>query len=409
MKLAGILIQGIIIFSLFSCRKENIVLHGEINGIVTNDITGDPIPGAVIKLDQTPYSATSGSDGKYILKNLLPGDYTISITSPGFKNSEKNVTVSSAVTKELDFKLTGAPEIDVHVKYLDFGLDSTQLSFTIGNSGHNNLIYYVHPSQDWIHVNKETDTVINNSIKIIVTIDKSRIAQKTYKDETLTISNLSQEGSKDKVIPVYLNGVMDQDTNYYNVTWIRNQIWMAENLKVGTLLPSSAAQSDNKIIEYYNYNDDRNNYSIYGGLYQWDEMMQYKPSDNGHIGTTRGVCPVGWHIPTNNEWITLRDALGGVAVAGGKLKSKDSPPWQPPNTGASNSSNFSALPGGLYGTFFTGELIFSLIGTNGVWWSSTLSVNDGAYAYTLWSDSTYMDQELPDMHSACSVRCVKDP
>jgi uncharacterized protein (TIGR02145 family) len=409
MKFAGILILGVIAFSQFSCRKDNIVLHGEIKGIVTNDTTGDPIDSAIIKLEQTSDSAISGSDGKYLLKNIVPGNYNIEVTKTNYTIiTKKNVEVISAETKEIPFVLTGSPVLTENVTYLDFGLDSTRLSFYITNSGFGRMIYDITPSQNWINLKKHPVTSKIDSI--IVNIDKSGFIHKTSKGEFIIIHDLiSEDNIKDVKIPVYINGVMDTDGYYYNVAWIGNQTWMAENLRVGTLLPSSAPQSDNKIIEYYSYNDDRNYYSIYGGLYQWEEMMQYKPTDNGRVGTTQGVCPVGWHIPTNTEWITLQDALGGVAVAGGKLKSTDSPPWQPPNSGASDSSNFSGLPGGLYGTFFTGELIFNLIETNGVWWSSTLSQNDGAWAYTIWSDSTYITYEVPWKKSACSVRCVKDP
>jgi uncharacterized protein (TIGR02145 family) len=70
--------------------------------------------------------------------------------------------------------------------------------------------------------------------------------------------------------------------------------------------------------------------------------MQYEPPDNRTIGETRGVCPAGWHIPTENEWRTMIDYLGGEAVAGGKLKKLGS--WKAPNSGATNETGFNAFP-----------------------------------------------------------------
>lgn len=118
----------------------------------------------------------------------------------------------------------------------------------------------------------------------------------------------------------------------------------------------------------------------------------------------RGLAPVGWHIPTRSELTTLTDFLGGALVAGGKLKEAGTTHWETPNTDATNSSGFTALPGGyrlLGGTY-------NLIGTNGYLWTST-ELN----ATIAWGGAlTYDDAEaaINNNHKSngFSVRCIKD-
>jgi uncharacterized protein (TIGR02145 family) len=96
--------------------------------------------------------------------------------------------------------------------------------------------------------------------------------------------------------------------------------------------------------------------SGYGKLYNW-----YAVND------IRGLAPAGWHVPTDAEWTTLTTFLGGVSVAGGKMKTTGTKSWKTPNTAATNSSGFSGLPGGYCsnaGTFFNVDYF-------GYWWSST--------------------------------------
>jgi hypothetical protein len=86
---------------------------------------------------------------------------------------------------------------------------------------------------------------------------------------------------------------------------IGNQVWMTENLDVGTMITGVTDMTDNGILEKYCYDDDPANCAIYGGLYQWDEMMQYV-----NTGGVQGICPVGFHLPTDIEWQTLELHLG---------------------------------------------------------------------------------------------------
>ena len=130
---------------------------------------------------------------------------------------------------------------------------------------------------------------------------------------------------------------------------IGNQTWMAENLNITLDLGG-------RPIDAIAYNNDPGLAAVYGRLYTWDGAMQ--------------ACPPGWHLPSIEEWQELFDFLGGIDVAGGKMKTVDR--WDPPNTGASNSSGFNALPaGGGDGS------VFDSLGWATHFWSST---SDGANA-----------------------------
>ncbi len=196
----------------------------------------------------------------------------------------------------------------------------------------------------------------------------------------------------------------DFDGNNYTTVTIGTQIWMAENLKVGIRIDGIQEQTNNGTIEKYCYNDDEANCAIYGGLYQWNEMMQYVTTPG-----VQGICPTGWHIPTDVEWTTLTDFLGGTSVAGGKMKATgmietSTGLWQSPNTGATNENGFTAVPAGfrsIGGAFF-------YIGGGGFWWSSSEGSTDNAlgrgidYGYGVVGE--YDDGE----NTGFSVRCLRD-
>ncbi len=180
----------------------------------------------------------------------------------------------------------------------------------------------------------------------------------------------------------------------YNTVQIGTQCWFKENLNVGTKILGSQSQTNNGIKEKYCYADMESNCDVYGGLYQWDEAMQYSPTAG-----VSGLCPSGWHIPTDTEWDTLNNYLGGASVAGGKMKEMGLVHWASPNTSATNSSGFTGLPGGYYSSNLT---------FNGYFWSSSENVSNA------WA--RYLSYNYPDLSKdqyiktkAHSVRCIQGP
>jgi uncharacterized protein (TIGR02145 family) len=190
----------------------------------------------------------------------------------------------------------------------------------------------------------------------------------------------------------------------YNTVQIGTQCWFKENLNVGTMIPGSQVMANNNILEKCCYEDDPTNCATYGGLYQWNEMMQYATQ----VGT-QGICPAGWHIPTEAEWTILTAFLGYQWVAGGKMKStgtieSETGLWYFPNTGATNSSGFTGFPGG--NRNYDG--IFYNIGIAGYWWSSselTMSI-----ASTLQLSYGYggVNHNMGDKDYGFIVRCLQD-
>ncbi|MCX6280045.1 MAG: hypothetical protein NT004_18430 [Bacteroidetes bacterium] len=195
-----------------------------------------------------------------------------------------------------------------------------------------------------------------------------------------------------------------RDGKTYNTVQIGTQCWLRENLNIGTKINGSGNQTNNSIIEKYCYSDLESNCNIYGGLYQWNEMMQYV-----NTAGAQGICPSGWHIPTDAQWTTVTTFLGGTSVAGGKMKTTGTIQagtglWNSPNTGATNESGFSSVPAGSRSSNGT----FSDIGVIGSWWSSTFSFPDNAWY-------RFMYYYLSSLHSATGwqgygqpVRCLRD-
>jgi uncharacterized protein (TIGR02145 family) len=191
----------------------------------------------------------------------------------------------------------------------------------------------------------------------------------------------------------------DTDNNNYSTVRIGSQTWMAENLNVGAQINGNQQQTNNGIAEKYAYNDNSANCDIYGGLYQWDEIMQYN-TNNG----AKGLCPNGWHIPTDDEFNTLSDYLGGEDVAGGKLKETTLTHWLAPNTGATNSSGFTALPGGN----LSNTAIFQNLNDSAYFWSSSVFSSSGAWARYLGSDNSELGRNSLAINKGFSVRCIHD-
>ncbi|MBI9039267.1 MAG: hypothetical protein JEY97_14120 [Bacteroidales bacterium] len=190
-----------------------------------------------------------------------------------------------------------------------------------------------------------------------------------------------------------------RDEQTYNTVQIGEQCWMVENLNIGEMINGSSNMTNNSVVEKYCYNNDPANCEIYGGLYQWNEMMQYTTTQG-----VQGICPSGWHLPTDGEWTTLIDFLGGQSVAGGKMKETGTAHWNPPNTAATNESGFTALPGG-----YSGGSYFDKIRSGGYWWSSTEYPSSSSAWY--WGAHYYdgtMNRSNFSKTTGFSVRCIMD-
>ncbi len=194
--------------------------------------------------------------------------------------------------------------------------------------------------------------------------------------------------------------LIDVDGNTYPSIAIGDQLWMAENLRVthyrnGDSIPNVAANQAWEGLStgaYCWYGNKQANYEKYGALYNW-----YTVNDK------RGLCPRGWHVPTDAEWTILTDYLGKKSGAGGQMKATSNL-WKSLNTGANNSSGFAGHPGGFreaMGKFF-------YIGSDGTWWSSSGGSSYGAWDRTLSYRNGDVNVDYNNRQDGSRVRCLRD-
>ena len=240
------------------------------------------------------------------------------------------------------------------------------------------LVYLFSTAQDLIHVS-------NHDVASKIYI--AELKKQTVAPETDLISNSS-------------SNLTDIDGNSYIVVKIGSQYWMAENLQStkftdGTKIPlvSDYKTWGNLITPGYCwYNNDAGSYRTdYGALY------------NGFTVSTGKLCPLGWHIPSTEEWMTLASYCG-EKTAGGKLKESSTRYWMNPNNGATNETGFTALPGGSRGNLGS----FLDEGLRGHWWSSTEYDKTNILNNTMGYSYSNVTGSSDHKKSGLSVRCVKD-
>ncbi|MEN9445816.1 MAG: hypothetical protein RL728_328, partial [Bacteroidota bacterium] len=214
------------------------------------------------------------------------------------------------------------------------------------------------------------------------------------------IPGLSAANPQTKPTSGYGPNITDIEGNSYKTVYIGTQQWMGENLKTskysdGTPIPNVTVNtqwSNNTTGAWAYYNNDVANNVKYGKLYNWYAVS---PTSNGN----KNVCPTGWHVPTEAEWSVLIDYLGGTTVAGSKLKESGTSNWALPNSDATNSSMFTALPGGT--KYPDGS--FKDFSTWGTWWSA----NNSRYIDLNCGDSN-LGRRTNSNNYGFAIRCLKD-
>ncbi|MCX6270916.1 MAG: hypothetical protein NTU44_06800 [Bacteroidetes bacterium] len=204
----------------------------------------------------------------------------------------------------------------------------------------------------------------------------------------------------------------DRNGMTYPTVRIGTQCWMKANLNIGGMINSSQNQANNPNIEKYCYNNDKFNCDQFGGLYSWNEMMGYSTTPG-----VNGICPANWHIPTNQEFCTMFTYLDPTVscstigwtgtTAGGKIKETGTSHWQYPNTGATNSSGFTALGGG-YWSRYTGIGVFYSYYWTEPFWTSTASSSNEAYNYYVYYNNSAVNHKTNQKSDCMAVRCIKD-
>jgi len=212
-------------------------------------------------------------------------------------------------------------------------------------------------------------------------------------------------------IPCPGTPTVEYEGQTYNTIQVFSQCWLKENLNVGVMIPGTMEPSNNGTLEKYCYNDESDSCTKYGGLYQWDEMMQYATQQGA-----RGMCPPGWHLPTDEEWKVLEGAVDsqyGIGVpewdnyeyrgydAGTNLKTASG--W---NYGGNGTDlfGFSGLPGG--SRYYDGY--FDNVGYIGIWWTSTEYYDGDALLRYLYYVFPVVSRYNFFKGLAFCVRCLRD-
>jgi uncharacterized protein (TIGR02145 family) len=216
-----------------------------------------------------------------------------------------------------------------------------------------------------------------------------------------------------------------RDSQIYQYKTIGTQVWMTENLAYLPSVVGPGTGSNSTAYYYvYGYNGTdvatakaTSNYTTYGVLYNWPAAMNGSASSISNPSGVQGICPSGWHLPSDAEWKQLEKSLGmtdaqansinfrGTHNEGNKLKEAGTVHWNSPNTGATNETGFTALPGG----YRAESNIFSILGETGNWWSSTFYNSDNAYyrSMSYVQSGVYRSDEGKNEYGL-SVRCVRN-
>jgi len=205
----------------------------------------------------------------------------------------------------------------------------------------------------------------------------------------------------------------DADGNNYSVVQIGNQIWMAENLRyLPSVVGPNIGSSTTPYYYVYGYNSTSvsaakatSNYTTYGVLYNWPAAMAGSVSSTANPSGVQGVCPLGWHLPSDAEWTQLTDYLGGASMAAGKLREKCATHWYSPNVGATDEIGYTALPAGRRGSGSWGFLDISYLGR---WWSASEYNATDAWGRSVYYVSFTVNSGYGSKDLGHCVRCLKD-
>ncbi|MBN1999215.1 hypothetical protein JW935_16775 [candidate division KSB1 bacterium] len=295
-------------------------------------------------------------------------------------------------------------------------------SFTVTQDKNNYKLYYVDASsssdfEDGTNLEYRWDW--ENDGTWDINYNTTKTASYQYTDDGDKTINLEVKDTKglahltETDITTVRLIVTDIDGNVYKTVKIGDQWWMAENLKVtkyrnGDPIPNVTSNSEWANLTtgaYCNYDNNDSYVSTYGRLYNW-----YAVNDS------RGLAPAGWHVPTDAEWKQLEMYLGMSQSEanetgyrgtdeGGKLKETGTGHWSSPNTGATNESGFSGLPGGY--RFHDGT--FNVVGSSAYFWSAS-SAYSGYYAWyrPLYCNRSDVYRSGNYVQDGFSVRCVRD-
>ena len=416
----------VLLSAFFLLSTGQIIAQKAVKGRLV-DHQGNALTDIYLQLYSNPFFFTTASleDGSFIFEGLtavkdiqLPVGYHVSNNFPnpfypstGIEitlpvNANVRVEVINVFGKTVINKIER--EFLAGVNHIDLVLDGLPKGFYFARITIDEkyavtkkmiLLYGSQPLSGNGGVLKHAPNSSNNISEILLSIEldslvatSSIIGRKTFTNlpnltgDTLDLGNL--------VIERYCPGMptVNYEGRTYNTIKIGDQCWLKENLDVGSTLNKNTLQTNNGLIEKYCYNDDPANCLTYGGLYQWDEMMQYTTTQG-----VQGICPNGWHAPTQTEFELLAGAAGGS----NSLKAVGEGAG---NGAGTNTSGFSGLLGG---GLSESQHYGGLNDQARFWLSEEENFNRAFYQF-FYSTDNDVNIGFNYKITAKSVRCIKD-
>ena len=416
-----------LLFSLFLMIVLPLSLHSEtITGKLV-DQNGKGLSGLSLKLytSQQVDSAVSSDDGSFTFNNLtgvkdlqLPAGYSVSANYPNPFNPKTRIEitlpdngiVNVEVYNQIGQKVR--PDINKYFpagnNYIDLELNGLANGFYIAQitvDGKYKVVrklMLVYGSQHLLSSAGSNSGVSktnpSRSFKLSTPLDSlvvtSHVIGKKIFLNLPSMTGISLDLGN-LIIERFCSGMptVSYSGKTYNTVQIGAQCWLKENLDVGTRINGSIEPTNNGTIEKYCYNDDTANCTKYGGLYSWYEAMQYDVTPEA-----KGICPNGWHIPTNVE---LQALSSTVNYDGNALKSVGEGTG---NGAGTNKSDFSVFLAGLRNSNGT----FSDIGDYPYIWTSSIFDPSFAYYMLMYYNNNSIGFYSYRSSSGCSVRCLMD-
>lgn len=392
----------------------------EINNQVSIDSLNQLISDQHIEMEKGSFDK---EEAKEVVKDLAVGLTAMILTGKNYENHESNFIVkhpNSTISVKCIAKWLTVDDV-IKSLSLSFFNDSLNYSstFSLNNTFYPSMqSFQISPNGRYIMVKRLLFDLKDKKVYSFFELPTSYLQYISFNRNCTKLIVLTETFRTNLILDVisfkkdfttkltkYENKYIEEESKYLDeksndsTIQIGSQIWMAQNLNIGDMIRNKDRQEHNNRIEKYCYNNTEENCKIYGGLYQWKEMMAYNEND------PQGICPEGWHIPSIEEWKTLIEYLGGSKEAGGRLKEKGDKHWtmkeKVKNKFAGISpSGFNALPGG-YRSKATNR--FAAIGLLGYYRNSTKGS-----AYALYAHEKLIKKGPPDATSGFSVRCVKN-
>ncbi|MCF8304077.1 MAG: carboxypeptidase regulatory-like domain-containing protein [Bacteroidales bacterium] len=395
------------------------ILTHYIVGTVREQETENPIEGATLVVlnpdgSESGLTAQSSASGNYQLASVPKGEHTIQITHDNYENEETTIFISDTDYK-LDVEMYCKPEIN--------NIDHTvlsQISAEVrGEITELNCAQIIQHGHCW---SKEPEPTLNNSItelgsmqvpgEFTSELDFLMYDTKYYVRAYATnrYGTFYSEEIEFSTPPLADCGTIDYGGQSYETIVIGDQCWMRENLNIGTMISGDQEMSNDGEIEKYCYGNFEANCETYGGLYQWDEMMQYTAQQG-----TQGICPPGWHIPTDEEWMMLEGAVDrqynypasewedtGLRGSDAAYNLKSKSGWED-NGNGSDAFGFEALPAGR--RHYGGD--FNYVGLKAIFWTSSEYSSDAWYRRL---DYAFVEVYRSSSSGSYgfSVRCLQD-